>query len=154
MVGIAPIRLIADNHACGSNETREIVHMSRRVIACNSVRQPDHLASAEIVGQHPFGAFATERAISGEPAGQQTLLRRERAAFAVHVDRATLEHDALEPPVMSGCGSPNPLGRARGDCRSGCVIARVIVVAGPTVEAPFDRANRALATATPYQECR
>ena len=77
----------------GRDEARDIVNVPVRLIRVDAVLDPQHLLAAKVVAKHLLDLFF---ALVGVAAfRQQTHLGRQHRTFAVDVNGAALEHEAL-----------------------------------------------------------
>ncbi|MNO64267.1 hypothetical protein D3C76_549930 [compost metagenome] len=62
-------------------------------VVVQAVRQPDHGVDRQVLAQHRLDLFAAQVRVA--VAVEQAFLGGDHGAFAVHVDRATFQHEAL-----------------------------------------------------------
>ena len=132
VVGVARIRLGAEDDDAGPHEPADVVDVAVGVVAHDAPAEPDHLADAEAVGEGALDLGSGEARISRLLVRQEAFLGREQRALAVDVDRPALENDA---PPRDRDGSREGASRFR-DGRGDPRIAAMVGVLGPPVEAP------------------
>ena len=92
---VGRILLVREHDHARRGEPRDVVDVSVRVVADAAFAEPDRLANPERIAKDALVAVARETGIPLLNRREQALLGHEQRAFAVGLDRAAFEDDAL-----------------------------------------------------------
>src|SRR6266404_611581 len=94
VIGVMGILFDDGDDGGGADEAGEIVDMAVRVVAGDSIFQPENLGDSEIAAEDVSVIFAGESVIALLALAEQAFFGGEQGAAAVDVDAAAFEHDA------------------------------------------------------------
>ncbi len=131
VVLVGAVLLAAENDGAGAGESRDVVHVSVRVVAGDAPVQPEDIAGAQKIAEDLFVVAPRHPGIANlDMRIEQALLGRQEGSGTVDVDRAPLQDDV---PTARARGQKRQAERSRHPRRNGVVLPPVVVTR-PAVE--------------------
>ena len=145
VVRVARVRLNRRENRCRPHEASDVVDVAVGVVAGDAAIEPDDLIDAQEVMKGLFQLVAAHAGIALLHLAQQALLGGEQNTFAIGIDGAALENQAVLRAIRER-DRWLPLGQAEkfGDAARDLVVAMPVGILGPGVEAPVGNRNPCL----------
>ena len=130
--------------AGAGDEAGDVVDVAVGVVAGTAAVEPEDVVDAEVAIEGGFQLLTGDAGVAGLDRGEETFFGGEEGAFAVGVDGAAFEDEAVRGAVGEGDGWLDAgHGVVGGDMLGNPVVVNVVGVLGPAVEAPVGEGDLA-----------
>ena len=132
VIDVAGIGLVAEHHGARVDEAAQVVDMPVRVVAGDTLAQPQHVRDAQVVAEGPLELGARQPGVAHLDLGvEQALLGGEERATAVHVDASPLQHHV----ALAGARAKHAQAEPFRDSLGHLVVLLPVGILGPAGEA-------------------